>query len=64
VPFLDRMGWVFLICVTVMVILGLALPDERKGLAIDAKMFKLEPIFAIGSAIVITALVILYTVFW
>ena len=63
-PFLDRMGWVFLICVAVMIVLGLALPDENKGLEIDASMFKTTRGFAIGAAIVIASIVILYTVFW
>jgi solute:Na+ symporter, SSS family len=63
-PFLDRMGWVFVICVIVMFTLGLALPDEKKGLEIDASMFKTTTGFAIGAGIVLTILVILYTVFW
>jgi solute:Na+ symporter, SSS family len=63
-PFLDRMGWVFVICVVVMFVLGLALPDENKGLEIDASMFKTTTGFAIGAGIVLTILVILYTVFW
>ncbi len=66
-PFLDVMGFVFLICVAVMVILGLT--DNRaatnpKGLAIDASMFKVSRSFAIGTAIVFGVLVVLYTRFW
>ena len=64
VPFLDRMGWVFLICVVVMFILGLVLPDEKKGLEIDASMFKTTQGFAIGAAIVILILIFLYSYFW
>jgi solute:Na+ symporter, SSS family len=64
VPFLDRMGWVFVICVSVMFILGLVLPDENKGLEIDASMFKTTRGFAIGAGIVLVTLVVLYTVFW
>jgi solute:Na+ symporter, SSS family len=63
-PFLDRMGWVFVICVVVMFILGLSLPDENKGLEIDASMFKTTTGFAIGAGIVLAILAILYTVFW
>ncbi len=66
IPFLDTMGFVFLICVTVMIILGLA--DRRKynpkGLEIDAKMFKPSPSFALGAAIVIGIITTLYIVFW
>lgn len=64
VPFLDRMGWVFVICVAGMVILGLLLPDEKKGLEIDVAMFKTTRGFAFGSAIVIGILVCLYVYFW
>jgi solute:Na+ symporter, SSS family len=63
-PFLDRMGWVFVICIVVMFILGLVLPDEKKGLEIDASMFKTTRGFAIGAAIVILTLIGLYTYFW
>lgn len=63
-PFLDRMGWVFVICVVVMFILSLVLPDEKKGLEIDVTMFKTTPSFAIGAAIVIITIISLYTYFW
>lgn len=64
VPFLDRMGWVFVICVSVMFVLSLVLPDEKKGLEIDASMFKTTRGFAIGACIVIAAIIALYTYFW
>lgn len=64
VPFLDRMGWVFVICIVVMFILSLVLPDEKKGLEIDASMFKTSTSFAIGAAIVLIILVGLYSYFW
>ncbi|AFK03819.1 SSS sodium solute transporter superfamily [Emticicia oligotrophica DSM 17448] len=64
VPFLDRMGWVFVICVAVMFVLGLALPSENKGLEIDTAMFKTSKSFAIGATIVILTIVFLYTYFW
>ena len=63
-PFLDRMGWVFVICISVMFILGLVLPDEKKGLEIDASMFKTSQGFAIGATIVVITLIALYTYFW
>ncbi len=63
-PFLDRMGWVFVICVVVMFILSLILPDEKKGLEIDSSMFKTTPGFAIGATIVIITIISLYTYFW
>jgi solute:Na+ symporter, SSS family len=64
IPFLDRMGWVFVICVVVMFILSLILPDEKKGLEIDASMFKTTKGFAFGAAVIFITLVCLYTYFW
>ncbi len=64
VPFLDRMGWVFLICISVMFILGFALPQENKGLEIDASMFKPSRTFTIGASIVLVVIVFLYSYFW
>jgi SSS family solute:Na+ symporter len=64
IPFLDQMGWVLLICAVVMIILGYVLPDEKKGLEIDASMFKTSTGFAIGASIVVACLVFLYWYFW
>jgi SSS family solute:Na+ symporter len=63
VPFINRMGWVFLICIAVMTVLGFAQPS-KKGLDIDAKMFKVDTVFAIGSSVVILILTGLYWYFW
>ena len=65
IPFLDRMGFVFLVCVTIMVSLSLLGPKENeKGLEIDATMFKPQGGFAIGAVIVFGILAALYTIFW
>lgn len=64
IPFLDRMGIVFVICVAVMIVLGLSMPNEKKGLAIDAAMFKPSSGFAIGASIVLAVIVFLYSYFW
>jgi SSS family solute:Na+ symporter len=67
IPFLDRMGFVFVLCVLGMVIISLY--ENKKGirpnaLEIDAKMFKLNKGFAIGTFIVLVILTTLYTIFW
>jgi SSS family solute:Na+ symporter len=67
IPFLDRMGFVFILSVVGMVIISLY--ENKKGvvpnaLEVDTKMFKLNPGFAIGTFIVLALLTILYTVFW
>ena len=64
VPFLDRMGIVFLICVAVMIVLGLALPDQKKGLEIDASMFRVSGGFLAGALIILAILTFLYSYFW
>jgi SSS family solute:Na+ symporter len=63
IPFLDTMGFVFLICVAVMVVLGLQKPSD-KGLEIDRSMFKTSSSFAIGAAVILAILVLLYGYFW
>ncbi|MDQ0639792.1 SSS family solute:Na+ symporter [Pedobacter sp. W3I1] len=67
IPFLDRMGFVFIFCILGMVIISLAsnkAKAEAKGLAIDAKMFKTSTGFAVGALIIIGLLVALYSVYW
>ncbi|GHB71109.1 sodium transporter [Persicitalea jodogahamensis] len=64
VPFLDRMGVVFLICVTVMVVLGFVAPGQNKGLEIDVSMFKTHRSFTIGALVVIAIITFLYAYFW
>jgi len=64
VPFLDRMGWVFVICIVGMFILSYVLPDEKKGLVIDPSMFRAHKGFVFGAAIILVLLIALYTYFW
>ncbi len=67
IPFLDRMGFVFVICIVSMVVISL-LDNKRgveaKGLEVDASMFKPTSAFAIGSLIIIGVLVALYSLLW
>ncbi|TAF43326.1 MAG: sodium transporter [Sphingobacteriales bacterium] len=67
IPFLDRMGFVFVICVIAMVIISL-LDNKRgiasKGLEVDSKMFKVNSGFTAGALLVVGILVALYTIFW
>ena len=67
IPFLDRMGFVFVICILVMVIISLYETRKSanpKGLEIDSKMFKTSPGFAVGALLILGILVALYTLFW
>ncbi len=67
IPFLDRMGFVFLICILGMWIISTR--DNKKGvqphgLEVDSSMFKMNPAFAVGALIVGGVLTALYTIFW
>ncbi|MBT2562652.1 sodium/sugar symporter [Pedobacter sp. ISL-64] len=67
IPFLDRMGIVFVFCIIGMVIISLFENKNGvnpKGLEIDSKMFKTTTGFAVGSLIIIGLLVALYSVYW
>lgn len=63
IPFIDRMGIVFLICVALMVVVSLARPST-KGLEIDASMFKVSRGFLTGAIIIVAVLTFLYGYFW
>jgi SSS family solute:Na+ symporter len=67
IPFIDRMGFVFAICVLLMIVISLY--DHKrgvvvKGLEVDTKMFKINNGFAVGCMIIGGILVALYSVFW
>jgi solute:Na+ symporter, SSS family len=67
IPFLDRMGFVFVICIVAMYLISMM--ENRKGLRpngleVDRKMFRVSPGFAVGALIICGLLVALYTVFW
>jgi SSS family solute:Na+ symporter len=67
IPFLDRMGFVFILAVLGMILISLW--DNKKGikpqgLEIDTSMFKLKPAFIAGAVLICGILVALYTVYW
>jgi SSS family solute:Na+ symporter len=66
-PFIDRMGFVFLICVIGMYFISIF--ETRKGvpangLDIDRSMFKMSPSFTVGMLVVVSIIAALYTIFW
>jgi SSS family solute:Na+ symporter len=66
-PFMNRMGFVFLTLVAIMVIVSLF---DKKGQAnnktieMDVSMFKTSPSFTIGMVIVLGIIAVLYSMFW
>lgn len=67
IPFIDRMGFVFLICVIGMVSISLFETSrgvKTNGLEIDRTMFKMSPAFTVGMLIVLSLIAAFYTIFW
>jgi SSS family solute:Na+ symporter len=67
IPFIDRMGFVFLLCVIGMIIISLyenSKGIKPKGLEIDASMFKTSTSFTAGALIIIGLLIAIYTAFY
>lgn len=67
IPFLDRMGFVFIICTIGMYIISMI--ENSKGerpnaLEVDTKMFRVTPGFAAGSLIICGLLVAIYSIWW
>lgn len=67
IPFLDRMGFVFLLCLAGMFIISWV--DNRKGikphaLEVDTTMFKMNTSFIAGALIVCGILAALFSLFW
>ena len=67
IPFLDRMGFVFIICILGMIIISTiehAQGKKTNGLEIESSMFKTSNAFAVGSLLICGILVALYTLLW
>ena len=67
IPFLNRMGIVFLVLVALMIILSLLDPKSKfndKGLAIDAAMFRPTMSFVLGTIAICGIVSALYISFW
>ncbi|HLR00721.1 MAG TPA: sodium/sugar symporter [Sphingobacterium sp.] len=67
IPFIDRVGFVFIACVIGMFIISKY--ENRKGvvpkgLEVDASMFKVSTKFAISALIILGITAALYTLFW
>jgi SSS family solute:Na+ symporter len=65
-PFLNRMGYVFLILVALMAVVSLLdrRPQAVRPIEVDPSMFRLTPGFTIGMLIVLGILTGLYVAFW
>ncbi len=67
IPFLDRMGIVFVISILGMVLISLwenRRGVQPKGLVVDKQMFRMSPGFAVGALLICGILVALYSIYW
>jgi SSS family solute:Na+ symporter len=66
-PFLNRMGVVFLACVALIVLFGLLDPKSKenpKALRVESSMFRMSTGFLAGVVFVMAILAALYIVYW
>lgn len=66
-PFMNRMGWVFLACLALIVLFGLLDPKSKnnpKALEAESSMFRVSTGFAAGALIVLGILAALYIAYW
>jgi SSS family solute:Na+ symporter len=63
-PWMDRMGIVFLICCGLIVLLSSKKGDPEKHIALSRELFKTTPLFNILAIIIILVLVAFYCLWW
>jgi SSS family solute:Na+ symporter len=66
-PFMNRMGIVFLSLVAIMVIVSLfdkKGQENNKTIEVDPSMFRTTPAFTVGMVLILGILAALYTMFW
>ncbi|CAN5439542.1 sodium/sugar symporter [soil metagenome] len=67
IPFIDRMGIVFLVLCVVIVVISLLErrgQNDPKAIDVQKSMFYTGPAFNISSIVIVVMLVVLYTLFW
>ena len=66
VPFMNRMGVVFLISVAVMVTISLIenKGDDKKAIQLEKSIFHTSAVFNAGAIAITGILAVIYTVFW
>lgn len=64
-PFLDRMGYVFLACSLLIIIVSFLFPAKNyKTIIISKDLFKSTLSFKIGALAIVLILITIYTIFW
>ncbi|NDE60807.1 MAG: sodium/glucose cotransporter [Cyclobacteriaceae bacterium] len=66
-PFIDRMGWVFLVLSALMILISLIEgkgKDHPKSIEINQELFQTSTGFKIGAILIVGIIAALYTIFW
>jgi SSS family solute:Na+ symporter len=63
-PWMDRMGIVFLLCLGLILFIGGKRSDREKYVGLNADLFKTTPLFNVLSMVVIVILIIFYCLWW
>jgi SSS family solute:Na+ symporter len=66
-PFIDRMGWVFLVLAAFMIIISLVEgkgKDHPKSIEVSKDLFHTSTGFKIGAILIVGIIAALYTIFW
>ncbi len=66
ISFIDRMGYVFILCIIIMVLFGFfgKQTDQSKALAIDKTLFQTTRLFKVLSILILILLSTIYYYFW
>ncbi|MCM5662988.1 sodium/sugar symporter [Galbibacter mesophilus] len=67
IPFMNQMGFTFLLTALVMIVVSLLQnkgAEDPHGIQLSKKVFKTGPIFNVGAFAVMIVLVVLYSMFW
>lgn len=63
-PFMDQMGWSFLILSALMIIISLADKNGKQGEDVDTSLFKTSKLFNITAVVIIAILMFIYWIWW
>ncbi|HXA01430.1 MAG TPA: hypothetical protein VNW99_05540, partial [Cytophagaceae bacterium] len=66
IPFLDRMGYIFLILSGMMILISLSEKQERdlKSIHFTKDLFKTDTVFNVSAVIILIILAVIYGIFW
>ncbi len=67
-PFMNRVGYCFLILSTIMVVYSLLDPRRKtepgKGIELEKGLFKTGPVFNVSAIVIMGIFAALYAIFW